>query len=134
MGLSSWKAAPDGPIRKVDVVVAKNYLHEEELSALNRIVTMYLDFAEDQAKRQKPMTMQTWIDKLDAFLEFNDRPVLKHAGSIQKKVADTLALEQFEAFEPLQQAELDARPSDFDRLVQSIKKLPKTARIGRDDA
>ncbi len=125
MGLTSWKNAPDGPVRKADVVVAKNYLQEDELAALNRIVTMYLDYAEDQAQRQKPMTMRAWAEKLDAFLAFNDRPVLSHAGSIQKKVADTLALEQYEAFSAFQQAEIDAMPSDFDRLVQGLKKLPK---------
>jgi len=125
MGLTSWKNAPDGPVRKADVVVAKNYLQEDELAALNRIVTMYLDYAEDQAQRQKPMTMRAWAEKLDAFLAFNDRPVLSHTGSIQKKVADTLALEQYEAFSAFQQTEIDAMPSDFDRLVQGLKKLPK---------
>jgi len=124
MGLMTWKNAPDGPIRRSDVTVAKNYLSEEELDGLNRIVTMYLDYAEDQAKRQRPMTMQNWISKLDAFLEFNERPVLSHSGTVQKKVADRLALEQFETFEPKQKEEFDARPSDFDRLVQSMKKLP----------
>jgi hypothetical protein len=132
MGLTTWRTAPVGPIRRADVTVAKNYLQEDELASLNRIVTMYLDYAEDQAQRQKPMTMQVWADKLDAFLEFNDRPVLKNAGSIQKRVTDKLALEQFDAFEPLQQAECDAISSDFDRLVQSMKNLPKPGE-GSDD-
>jgi hypothetical protein len=125
MGLTTWKQAPDGPIRRTDVTVAKNYLQKDEIESLNRIVSMYLDYAEDQAKRQTPVTMQKWAEKLDAFLEFNDRPVLKNAGSIQKKVADTLALEQFDAYKPLQQAEMDTQSSDFDRLVASMKKLPK---------
>ncbi len=125
MGLTTWKQSPDGPIRKQDVTVAKNYLQADELEALNRIVSMYLDYAEDQAKRHNPMTMQKWADKLDAFLAFNDRPVLKNPGKIQKDVADRLALEQFALFEPQQRAELDARSSDFDRMVESMKHLPK---------
>lgn len=125
MGLTTWKQSPDGPIRKQDVTVAKNYLQADELEALNRIVSMYLDYAEDQAKRHNPMTMQKWADKLDAFLAFNDRPVLKNPGKIQKDVADRLALEQFALFEPQQRAEMDARISDFDHMVESMKHLPK---------
>lgn len=132
MGLATWKNAPDGPIRKTDVTVAKNYLTQEELTSLNRIVTMYLDYAEDQAQRQQPMTMQQWASKLDAFLAFNDRPVLQNAGKVQKKVADRLALEQFEAFEPKQRAEQDAKASDFDKLVEHMKHLPKSGKGGGD--
>jgi len=84
MGLQSWKGQR---VRKGDVTVAKNYLNEEELGNLNRIVTMYLDFAEDQAKRRKDMSMQEWADRLDAFLEFNERDVLDNAGKISKAVA-----------------------------------------------
>ncbi len=80
MGLKTWKNAPDGKIRRADVTVAKNYLSEDELRELNRFVTMYLDYAEDQANRKKTMTMVQWISKLDAFLEFNERPQLQNAG------------------------------------------------------
>ncbi len=75
MGLTTWKNAPYGPIRKTDVTVAKNYLTEEEIRELNRIVTMYLDYAEDQARRRKPMYMKDWVEKLDAFLRFNERNI-----------------------------------------------------------
>jgi len=124
MGLQTWKNAPDGKIRKSDVTIAKNYLSEGELLELNRIVTMYLDYAEDQAKRQKPMTMASWVGKLDAFLEFNDRAVLNHAGSIQKKVADKLALEHFDAYSAgMRRIESTEPTSDFDRFVDGVKKI-----------
>lgn len=80
MGLTTWKNAPAGPIRMADVVVAKNYLTQQEITELNRIVTMYLDFAEDQARRHKPMHMAEWIGRLDGFLQFNERDILTHAG------------------------------------------------------
>src|SRR5690606_36268572 len=73
MGLTTWKNAPGGPVRKADVTVAKNYLTEAEIRELNRVVTMYLDFAEDQASRRNPMHMAQWVERLDAFLEFNER-------------------------------------------------------------
>ena len=96
MGLTTWKNAPDGPIRKADVTVAKNYLNEEEIKELNRIVTMYLDYAEDQARRQRPMHMRDWIAKLDAFLQFNERNILTHAGKISHQLASEHAEEEFE--------------------------------------
>jgi len=82
MGLTTWKTAPTGVIRKSDVTVAKNYLSEPELTALDRIVVMYLDYAEDQARRRRPMTMADWVAKLDAFLQFNERDILTHAGKV----------------------------------------------------
>ena len=91
MGLSTWKNAPRGKILKSDVSVAKNYLSESELSALNRIVTMYLDYAENQAARQIPMRMQDWIEKLDAFLRFNEYDILQDAGKVSHEVAKALA-------------------------------------------
>ncbi len=126
MGLETWKNAPGGPIRKSDVTIAKNYLKEQELDQLNRIVTMYLDFAEDQAQRKKMMTMAQWISKLDAFLEFNDRAVLKHAGKVQKKVADRLAETEFDKYET-QRRRLEASTptSDFDKLIDQSKKIAK---------
>ena len=96
MGLTTWKNAPDGPIRKADVTVAKNYLNEEEIKELNRIVTMYLDYAEDQARRQRPMHMRDWIARLDAFLQFNERNILTHAGKISHQLAGEHAEGEFE--------------------------------------
>ena len=95
MGLTSWKG---GKVRRADVTVAKNYLNEEEMDGLNRIVTMYLDYAEDQAKRHRQIFMRDWRTKLDAFLKFNEREILTNPGKVRKEVADTLALEQYEIF------------------------------------
>jgi hypothetical protein len=96
MGLTSWKGSV---VRKGDVGTAKNYLKAEEVEELNRIVVMYLDYAEDQAKRRRPVTMAEWADKLDAFLSFNERDVLTHAGRLRMDVAQKLAVERFEAFD-----------------------------------
>ncbi len=96
MGLMTWKGSI---VRKEDVKIAKNYLTEEEIEPLNRIVTMYLDFAEEQAKRRKIMTMQQWEEKLDAFLAFNERDLLTHAGSVRKEIAERLVLERYETFD-----------------------------------
>ena len=124
MGLQTWKNSPSGKIRKTDVTVAKNYLSQEEMSDLNRIVTMYLDYAEDQARRQRPMPMAQWASKLDAFLEFNDRSVLKNAGKVAKKVADNLAIEQYEKYKVIQRHIEATQPtSDFDRFVDDVGKL-----------
>ncbi|MHB8880977.1 MAG: virulence RhuM family protein [Thermodesulfovibrionales bacterium] len=95
MGLTSWKG---GKVRKVDVTIAKNYLNHDELEQLNRIVEMYLNYAEDQAKRHRQVFMRDWRKKLDAFLKFNERDILAHAGRVAKEVADNLALEQYETF------------------------------------
>jgi hypothetical protein len=95
MGLTSWKGTK---VRKGDVTIAKNYLNAEEIEGLNRIVTMYLDFAEDQAKRHRQIFMRAWRKKLDAFLKFNERDILANAGKVSRAVADQLALEQYEIF------------------------------------
>lgn len=95
MGLTAWKGAK---VRKGDVTVAKNYLNDEEMDGLNRIVSMYLDYAEDQAKRHRQVFMRDWRSKLDAFLQFNKRDILTNAGTVSKAVADQLALEQYEKF------------------------------------
>lgn len=121
MGLTTWKNAPHGPIRKADVTVAKNYLSADEIEELNRIVSMYLDFAEDQARRRAPMHMADWVKKLDAFLQFNEREILTHAGSISHELAQDRALHQFEIYEQKRLTEPTA-PSDFDRLVEKSKK------------
>jgi hypothetical protein len=95
MGLTSFKS--DEP-RKTDVTIAKNYLQEDEIKALNRIVTMWLDFAEDQALRRKQIFLQDWHNKLDQFLAFNDRNVLQSTGQISKKSADTKAKKVFDDY------------------------------------
>lgn len=95
MGLTSWKGAK---VRKGDVTVAKNYLSHDEVSDLDRIVTMYLDYAEDQAKRKRVMHMADWADRLDAFLQFNEREILTDRGKVQKAVADRLAKDEYDKF------------------------------------
>lgn len=95
MGLTSWKGEK---IRKSDVTIAKNYLSDKEIKSLNRIVTMYLDYAEDQAERQNPMYMKDWIEKLNSFLKFNEREILTNAGKISQEVAEKLALSQYEKY------------------------------------
>lgn len=95
MGLTSWKGVK---VRKSDVTIAKNYLNKEELEMLNRIVVMYLDYAEDLAVRRKQIFMRDWREKLDAFLKFNERDILMNAGKVSKAVAEQLALEQYDIF------------------------------------
>ena len=118
MGLSTWKNAPGGKILKSDVSVAKNYLSESELSALNRIVTMYLDYAENQAARQIPMRMQDWIEKLDAFLRFNEYDILQDAGKVSHEVAKTLAEKAYEQYRIQQDENYE---SDFDKEIKNLK-------------
>jgi hypothetical protein len=95
MGLTFWKGVK---VYRGDVTIAKNYLNAVEMEGLNRIVTMYLDYAEEQAKRHRQVFMRDWREKLDAFLQFNERDILKHPGKVSKAVADQLALEQYEIF------------------------------------
>jgi len=118
MGLTTWKNSPKGKVLKSDVSVAKNYLNKKEIDKLNRIVTMYLDYAENQAARQIPMTMKDWVEKLDAFLQFNDYSVLKNAGSISAEIAKELATKEFEKFRVIQDEDYE---SDFDKEVKRIK-------------
>lgn len=118
MGLTSWKNSPNGRIRKDDVVVAKNYLSLEELDFFNRIVTMYLDYAEMQAKNKKVMYMKDWVVKLDAFLQFNEKEVLEHKGKISHEVATTLALNEYEKYRVIQDREY---LSDFDKLLLKME-------------
>lgn len=118
MGLTTWKNSPKGKVLKSDVSVAKNYLNQKEIDELNRIVTMYLDYAENQAARQIPMKMKDWIGKLDGFLQFNDYSVLKNAGSISADIAKKLASNEFEKFRVKQDSEFE---SDFDREVKRLK-------------
>ena len=119
MGLTMWRNAPHGKILKPDVSIAKNYLKETEIKALDRIVTMYLDYAEDQAERDIPMTMQDWAAKLNAFLQFNERDLLDHPGKVSAEVAKAFAESEFEKYRVIQDRLFE---SDFDR---AIKKLPE---------
>ena len=123
MGLTSWKnEKTGGKILKSDVSTAKNYLNEEELEGLNRIVSMYLDFAENLAKRHKAMKMVDWANKLDSFLEFNEYDLLHDAGRVSAKVAKQIAEKEYEKFRVIQDQEF---VSDFDKVVDQIKTTGK---------
>ena len=118
MGLTSWKNAPNGTIRKSDVNIAKNYLNEEELDGLNRIVTMYLDYAEFQAKNNKIMYMRDWVAKLDSFLQFNEKEILSDSGKIAAEIAKSFAENELEKFQIIQDQLFE---SDFDKLINTTK-------------
>ncbi|KND16181.1 2-hydroxyacid dehydrogenase [Pannonibacter phragmitetus] len=126
MGLTSWKGSV---VRKGDVGTAKNYLKAEEVEELNRIVVMYLDYAEDQARRRRPVTMAEWADKLDAFLSFNERDVLTHAGRLRMDVAQKLAVERFEVFDANRRA-AEALAADEADIAQ-LEEMEKAAKKGR---
>ena len=117
MGLTTWKKAPNGKIIKSDVVVGKNYLNEKEIKALNRIVTMYLDYAEDQAENGIPMTMKDWATKLNAFLQFNNKEVLEYFGKVTAEVAKSFAESEFKKYRPIQDKLFE---SDFDREIKRL--------------
>jgi hypothetical protein len=123
MGLNSWKNAPHGKILKPDVVVAKNYLTEQELKALDRFVTMYLDYAEDRASRNIPMTMQDWAEKLNAFLQFNEREILDNPGKVSREMAKVFAESEFEKYRIIQDRMFE---SDFDKHIKSLFNSPKS--------
>ena len=118
MGLQTWKNAPKGKILKSDVSIAKNYLPEKEIKALERIVSMYLDYAENQAARQIPMKMLDWVEKLDAFLHFNEYNILKDAGKVSHEIAVKLAEKEYEKFRIIQDKEIE---SDFDKEVKKLE-------------
>jgi hypothetical protein len=120
MGLTSWSGSKP---RKSDVIVAKNYLNHEELEALNRIVTAYLEFAELQAKNRKPMYMRDWIAKLDDFLKLSEREILTHAGRISHEVAVAKAEAQFEQYRQWQLSKPSEVEKHFDEVVEKIKQL-----------
>ena len=117
MGLTTWRNAPKGKILKPDVAVAKNYLTEKELKSLDRFVTMYLDYAEDQAERGIPMTMADWAGKLDAFLQFNQRDLLEHPGKVTAEIAKAFAESEFENYRIVQDRLFE---SDFDRMIKQL--------------
>jgi len=123
MGLTTWKNVPKGKILKSDVAIAKNYLNEQELDQLNRIVAMYLDYAELQANKQRLMKMADWVEKLDAFLRFNDYEVLDNPGDVSAEVAKALAEKEYEQFRIEQDHQ---HKSDFDKLVEQSKIASKT--------
>lgn len=122
MGLTTWKNSPDGKILKSDTYVAKNYLNEKEIEELNRLVNMYLDYAENQARKQIPMKMNDWINRLNAFLEFNEYKVLDGRGSISAKVAKDLAYNEYDKFRIEQDREYK---SDFDKKIEKYLKQRK---------
>ncbi len=117
MGLTSWEKAPDGKILKADVSVAKNYLNKNELEALGRIVNAYLDLAEERALRKIPMTMEDWAKRVDAFLEFTERDILKNSGKVRAEIAKAHAESEFEKYRIVQDRLFE---SDFDRIVKQI--------------
>ncbi len=129
MGLTSW--ARD-EIRKTDVTIAKNYLDKTEISELNRIVTMWLDFAEDQATRRKQVFMKDWKTKLDEFLHFNDREVLPDAGKVSKKMADEKAQVEYEQFAAKRRAEKETQGEA--ELIKHIEAVAKTIPARKKDA
>ena len=123
MGLTSWKGAV---VRKGDVTVAKNYLEEGEIAELNRIVVMFLDFAEDQARRRKQVYLKDWKTKLDEFLRFNDRNVLPNAGKIAREAAEEMAEQEYERFSERRRAEIEsqAERDAMKHLEDVARKLP----------
>ena len=128
MGLTTWKNAPKGRIRKADTEIAKNYLTEEEISTLNLLVDQYLSFAELQARQRKPMTMADWKTKLDAFLKLNDRDILTNAGTLSAEEAKEIAADAYKTY-LIERRRLEAETptSDFDEFVERVKKMPPPA-------
>lgn len=122
MGLQTWKNAPSGKVLKGDIGIAKNYLIEKEIKELERVVTMYLDFAELQASRQIPMKMADWISRLNAFLQFNEYQILKDAGKVRHDVAIKLAEKEYDKFRIEQDQNFE---SDFDKEIKKIKSSKK---------
>lgn len=132
MGLTSWKT---DEVRKTDVTIAKNYLSTEEIDELNRIVVMWLDFAEDQARRRKQVFMKDWEQRLNEFLQFNQRNVLTNAGSISKAQADAFAEEQYERFAERRRAfkETQGEQDTIKVLEDAAKNLPKRSKNGKGE-
>ncbi len=122
MGLTSWQGSM---VRKQDVSIAKNYLNADEIKDLNEIVTMYLDYAERQARQRKTVTMEQWADKLDGFLEFNEQKLLIHAGKVKAQVASKIASERYEEFDQKRKKAqaLAADEADLKQLEEIEKKL-----------
>ena len=119
MGLTSWRKGPTGKIMPGDIIVAKNYLEKLELDHLNRIVSMYLDYAELQAVRRQPMHMKDWIEKLNAFLKFSEFEILTNPGTISHEVALALANREYEKYKVVQDKNFI---SDFDKMINDVVK------------
>ena len=132
MGLTSWKG---GVVRKGDVTIAKNYLLQEEIEELNRIVVMFLDYAEDQAKRRKQVFLADWEAKLDEFLRFNERRVLPDAGRVSREAANEKASQEYERFSARRRAHIEAQAeSDSMKQLEDLaKKVPNPKKPGKDD-
>jgi hypothetical protein len=122
MGLTSWKNSPDGKIIKTDVSIAKNYLSKEEIDSLGRIVNAFLDLAEERAQRKVPMTMQDWAKRIDAFLEFDEREILKDGGKISAEIAKEKAETEFEKYRIVQDHLFE---NDFDKLTKNLPNKKK---------
>jgi hypothetical protein len=122
MGLTTWKDAPDGKIIKSDVSIAKNFLTDDEISSLERIVSAYLDLAEDRAKRHVPMTMEDWANRLDIFLQADERAILKDAGSITARIAKLHAETEFEKYRIIQDRLFE---SDYDKYILELEEEAK---------
>ena len=118
MGLKTWKAAPDGKILKSDIVVAKNYLHEQHIKELNRIVSAYLDLAENNAQRGIVLTMKDWTSFLNNFLQLSNYPILKDNGKVTMLEAKLKAEQEFDKFRVIQDKNWE---SDFDKMIKQIK-------------
>ncbi|MDR0616934.1 MAG: virulence RhuM family protein [Synergistaceae bacterium] len=118
MGLTTWETAPNGKIIKADVIIAKNYLNEQEMNYLERIVTVYLDFAELQTERKIPMSMEDWAERLDGFLEFNGNEILTGPGKISHERAKLHAETEYEKYRIVQDRLFK---SDFDRMLEELK-------------
>lgn len=121
MGLQTWKNAPHGKILKIDIGTAKNYLNKDEIKELERIVSMYLDYAENMAARQIPMKMSDWVQKLDAFLRFNEYGILPDAGKVRHEVAQKLAEKEYAKYRVIQDRNFE---SDFDKEVKKLSASP----------
>ncbi len=130
MGLTNWEGSPAGKILKTDVAVAKNYLSKEEMESLGRIVGAYLDLAEDRAQRKIPMTMEDWAKRLDEFLMFNERDILKDAGKISTEIAKDHAESEFEKYRIIQDRLFE---SDFDKETRNLERRPGKKDRGRDE-
>ncbi|HEY3268854.1 MAG TPA: virulence RhuM family protein [Armatimonadota bacterium] len=124
MGLTAWKS---GVVRKGDVTVAKNYLREDEIAELNRVVVMFLDFAEDQARRRKQVFLKDWATKLDEFLRFNERRVLPDAGKVTRDAANEIAHREYDRFSERRRAEIEAQAENdgMKQLEDMAKRRPK---------
>ena len=123
MGLTTWKNAPDGKILETDVTIAKNYLSQEEITELNNLVSMYLDYAERQVKLGKIISMKEWKEKLEVFLKINEYNILKDNGKIKREIADKLALDEYKKYRVIQDQNYI---SDFDELIIETKNLKNT--------